>query len=122
MTFEDIGGAAGEALAAAGCQCDLDAWRLLEWRAIRLTHAMKHLETTGPGGRVDPLVRSVTLTAAALAGMLSAVATMRDPHRPDGETTAAARGLRGAVRALQQAADDAGRNATLAADLLDLTD
>jgi hypothetical protein len=79
------------------------------------------VDTTGPGGRTDPLARTILLTAAALSGLLSAATTMRDMNRADGETQWAARGVRSAVQALEEATD-AARGNRFVADLLEMTD
>jgi hypothetical protein len=67
------------------------------------------------------LLHSILLTSAALGGLLAAAVTMRNPHRPDGETRDAARALRKAIQALDQAAKDANQH-ELTAQLLDLAD
>ena len=67
------------------------------------------------------MLHSILLTSAALGGLLAATVTMRNPHRSDGETQDAARALRKAIQALDQAAKDAHQH-ELTAQLLDLTD
>jgi hypothetical protein len=67
------------------------------------------------------LLHGILLTSAALGGLLAAAVTMRNPYRPDGETRDAARALRKAIQALDQAAKDAHQH-ELTAQLLDLTD
>lgn len=113
---------AGSTLDGAACHNDFDALALLEWRATRTTQAIQKLDLTGPSGHTpEPLLHSVLLTSAALSGLLAAAVTMRNPHRPDGETRAAGRALRSAIKALDQAAEDAHRH-EVTAQLLDLTD
>jgi len=86
----------------------------------RTTQALQQL-LDGPGGGPDPLGRTILLTAAALSGLLAAAATMRNPLRGDGDTAAAAYGVRQAVTALDQAAKDA-RGQQVLADLLALAE
>ena len=112
---------AGCALDGAACHNDFDALALLEWRATRTTQAIQRLDLTGPSGRAaEPLLYSILLTSAALGGLLAAAVSMCNPHRPDGETRDAARALRKAIQALDQAAKDAHQH-ELTAQLLDLT-
>jgi len=113
---------AGCTLDGAACHNDFDALALLEWRATRTTQAIQKLDLTGPSGRApEPLLHSILLTSAALGGLLAAAGTMRNPHRPDGETRDAARALRKAIQALDQATKDAHQH-ELTAQLLELTD
>ena len=111
----------GAVLDGAACRNDLEVLALLEWRITRTTQAIQLLDLTGPHGSPEPLMRSIVLTSAALAGLLAAAVTMRNPHRPDGETSGAARALRGAIKALDEAARDI-RQHDVTAQLLDLTD
>lgn len=111
----------GSILDGAACRGDLDVLALLEWRATRTTQAVQLLDLAGPHGAPEPLLRSIMLTSAALSGLLAAAVTMRDMLRPDGGTQGAARALRGAIRALDEAAQDV-RQHHVTAQLLDLTD
>jgi hypothetical protein len=53
----------------------------------------------GPAGGPDPLGRTILPVAAALAGLLSAAATLRHPLRAAGDTAAAAHAVRQAITA-----------------------
>lgn len=111
---------ADETARAAGAS--IDALGLVQWRMTRTTQALQQLELLdGPAGGPDPLGRTILLVAAALSGLLSAAATMRNPLRGDGDTAVAAHAVRQAIRALDQAAKDAKGQQVLA-DLLTLTD
>ncbi len=113
--------AVGAVLDGAACHSDLEVLALLEWRITRTTQAIQLLDLSGPHGAPEPLMRSILLTSAALGGLLAAAVTMRNPHRPDGETSGAARALRGAIIALDEAARDI-RQHDVTAQLLDVTD
>jgi len=101
VSIEEIGEAAGDVYAGAACHNSLDALGLVQWRMTRTTQALQQLKLLeGPAGGPDPLGRTILLTAAALSGLLSAAATMRNPLRGDGDTAAAAHAVRQAIRAL----------------------
>ncbi len=122
VRIDEIGEASGDVYAGAACHNDLDALGLVQWRMTRTTQALQQLQLLdGPAGGPDPLGRTILLTAAALSGLLSAAATMRNPLRGDGDTAAAAHGVRQAITALDHAAKDA-RSQQVVADLLALAE
>jgi hypothetical protein len=92
---------------AAGVTSDADEFALTEWRATRLAQATGQLgevsDDPADGRELDPLVHAIETTAAALAGLLSAATTARNPHRADGETQDAAHCVRQALRAMDEA-------------------
>ena len=75
---------------------------------------VKALRLLGVGVGIDESV-------ATVGHELAAAVTMRNPHRRDGETQEAARALRKAIQALDQAAKDAHQH-ELTAQLLELVD
>jgi hypothetical protein len=108
LSMGEIGEAAGDVYAGAACHTALDALGLVQWRVTRTTQALQRLRLLdGPTGGPDLLGRTILLVAAALSGLLSAAATMRNPRRGDGDTAEAALAVRQAIAALDQAAKDA---------------
>jgi hypothetical protein len=120
VSIDDLGRASMDVYKGAACHRVLDALRLVEWRLTRTTQALQQLQLLdGPAGGPDPLGRTILLVAAALAGLLSATAALRDPLRADGDTAVAAHAVRQAITALDRAAQDA-RSQRVLADLLSL--
>jgi hypothetical protein len=121
-SIDEIGHATADVYAGAACQSDLDALALIGWRMTRTTQALQQLNLLdGPCGGPDPLGRTILLTAGALSALVGAAATMRNVHRGDGDTQAAALGVRRAITALDEAAK-AARAQRVIADLLALVD
>ncbi|MFI9311257.1 hypothetical protein [Streptomyces triculaminicus] len=114
---EVIGEATGQAFNGAACRGVADDLFLLSWRAQRLTQAVGQVnEHNSP----DKLMKAVQLTAGALMGLLQAAHTMRDIQRDERATKDAARCVRAADKALQEARKTGGLEAL--AQLLEMTD
>lgn len=98
--------------AAVNCQDQADELGLLQWRATRLAGALSALDFSGPVpregevGSGDTLIRTMRLTAAALAGMAQAAQATSNPHRGPGEAASAGEALSKAMGALEAAAAD----------------
>lgn len=122
---KEFGEAARSRYLGAGVTSEAEEFALTEWRATRLAQAVGQLgevsDDPADGRDTDRLVHAIELTAAALAGLLSAAATARNPLRGPGETGEAAACVRKALAALDQARDGA-RGAQVFAELLELTD
>jgi hypothetical protein len=116
--IEGIGEATGQAFNAAGCRNATEDIALLSWRSQRLAQAVGQVNAHN---KPDELMKTVELVAAALAGLLSAAHTMRNPLRGATETRGAARAVRASAAALDKAMTT-GPGLTILADLLDLTD
>ncbi|WKK27834.1 hypothetical protein QZH56_36905 (plasmid) [Streptomyces olivoreticuli] len=114
---EVIGEATGQAFNGAACRGVADDLFLLSWRAQRLTQAIGQVnEHNSP----DKLMKAVQMTAGALMGLLQAAHTMRDMQRDERATKDAARCVRAADKALEQARAEGGLK--VLADLLTMTD
>lgn len=113
--------------AAVNCQSETDELALIHWRATRLAGALSALDFGGPlardgeVGSGDTLIRTMRLTAAALAGMAQAAHVKVNPHRGDGEAATAGEALYKAMVALEQAADDVHQHRA-AGELMGLAD
>lgn len=124
---EDLAEIALMAFAGAGCQGEADEWALIQWRAVRLSMVLSGLDFGGPlpregqVGSGDVLVRTIRQVAAALSGMVTAKHTAVNPLRPAGESSDAGEALAKAMTVLEQAAEDAPLNRTLA-QLMTMTD
>jgi hypothetical protein len=116
---EENGRLTGNAL--VGGASELEALGQLQWRITRTTQALQQLDLKGSQGGPDPLGRSILLTCGALSGLLAAATVMREAGRGPQDTQAAARCVRGAIAALDQAAADVRRQRMLA-DLLQMVD
>ncbi|NUR27406.1 MAG: hypothetical protein HOV83_16430 [Catenulispora sp.] len=102
---EEIGEATGQAFNGAACRSATDDIFLLSWRAQRLAQAVSQVNQQS---EADKLMKAVELTAGALAGLLSAAHTMRDTQRDDNASKDAARCVRAADKALQEARKTGG--------------
>jgi len=102
---EEIAEATAQAFNGAACRSTNDDIFLLSWRAQRMAQAVGQVNQQSDA---DRLMKAVELTAGALAGLLSAAHTMRDMQRDDNATTDAARCVRAADKALQEARETGG--------------
>jgi hypothetical protein len=98
----DLEGFTAEALGAAGCQEDLDALRLLSWRARGLSRALDFINVGGPRGTEDAMLLPIVVTAAALADLVTASFVIRDPDSENSDRDDAAASWRDAIRELSR--------------------
>ena len=114
------------AFAGVPCQGPADDLALIQWRAQHLAGALSSLDFPGPVqrqgdvGSGDALIRTMRLTAAALAAMAKA-ACISAPARGTGAARDAGVVLSRAMDALAEAAKDVRRHRA-AGDLMGMTD
>ena len=115
------------AFAGVPCQGPADDLALIQWRAQHLAGALSSLDFPGPiqrqgdVGSGDALIRTMRLTAAALAAMAKAAHISLDPTRGPGAARDAGMLLSRAMDALAEAAKDVRRHRA-AGDLMGMTD
>lgn len=117
---DENGQLTGNAFVGAGAG-ELEVLSQLQWRITRTMQALQQLDLKGSHGGPDPLGRSILLTCGALSGLLAAATIMRNPGRGPHDAKAAARCVRGAIAALDEAAKDVRRQQALA-DLLQMVE
>lgn len=94
---------------------------------MRLCQVLTALDFPGPLprrgdiGSGDVLMRTIRLTAAALAGMTTAAYTALNPHRGDGDAATAGQALSKAMSALEDAAKDVHTHRAIG-ELMGMTD
>ena len=96
----DLEGFVAETLGAAACEEHLDALRLLSWRARGLSRALTFIDLGGPRGSEDAMMLPIVVVAAALADLISASCTIRDPNVENTARDQAAATWRHAIGAL----------------------
>lgn len=101
-TDGDVEGFTAEALGAADCQEYLDALRLLSWRAQELSRALDFINLGGPRGTEDAMMYPIVVTAAALAGLVTASFVIRDTTSENAARDDAAASWRSAIGELSR--------------------